>query len=426
VRYLPLAVLVLLAGCENEREKEAKRAALAAAEAIADGRKALDRRDLEGAGRAFKAAISATPKDVGLYLLLADTYRRSGNDTGAVLTLKQASSEVGSNATIDRALADVYLSLHRNEEAAKQLLALHGDQLLPDDDVLRLVRLLGRMGRLDEAKRVLGSIRSRVPDEAAVHDAELMRLAGSEVEAAKAIDSLLQKSPELLRARLWRVQYFLGEGKADLALKDVEMVSEANAQRAEVLELRAAALHRLNRFDEAAGFLEQAVAADPLNAESMALLAETKLLQGDAAGAQQWVDKTFGVVRSSPRAFYVRGRALELQHKPQLALDDYRAAIQADPLFAPALSRLWRLEREGGRINEALSALDRLFVANTLQPDDKLGWAQMLVEIGEYGRARQLAIEGLHLRPDDKAWQHILRSLAKKGVGRPSGVQIIK
>ena len=295
--------VALLSSC---KDKELEQRAQSATSLVARGRQELARGKYERAAATFKEAISATPDDTNVYVLLADAYRQSGNEAGAILTLKQAEQISGKDdPSLKRARADLYLKMHQVPNAITELLALRDAELLTDAEILELARLQAHNMRVDDAFKTLDKVLAREPDapEAKIVEAEIMLVRGDELLAAQRMDKIIEANPALTNARMLRARYFLANTQTELAEKDLAMISSEDARRPDVVTLRATVLNSLKRFDEAAGILQPLVDENPKDAELLALLAENRLRQGKAqAAAREAADPGRGAARLTSRA----------------------------------------------------------------------------------------------------------------------------
>ena len=361
---------------------------------------------------------------MSLYVALSDAYHQAGNDTGAVLTLKQAEQVAGrADPTLQRNRAELYLQLHQPGAAIAELTALRDAELLTDAEILELARLLAHNGKIDESIRTLEKIQRRDPDnlDAKVVEAEVLLLRGDEVLAGKLMDRLLGDTPDLTNARLLRARYFTTNQQYELAEKDLAFISGADARRTDVVSLKAKVMNKLERFDEAAGVLEPLVEELPRDAQLLALLAETRLFQKRNDDAHALVNRALSVRPNFPRALYVRGRASEAQGEADAATADYEAALKSDPTFAPALSRLWGLWAKKGNKAEAMAALEKLFFMNEISADEKVSLATFYADTGSnLDRGVKLMNEALKREPKNAEYLAIKAHLMKQAeAGEP-------
>jgi tetratricopeptide (TPR) repeat protein len=434
---LGLLSLLVIVACEEPQQAETRKKVERVIDLTAEGRAELLKGDPQRAIALFKRAISATPEDASLYLLLAEAYQAAGNEAGATLTLKQAENVQGvRDPGIRRQRAELLLKMRQTRAAIVELSALRDEDLLSDSEILELSRLLAHAGRIDEAFKTIERIQLRNPDdpEAKTMEAEILFLRGDVMVAAKVIDRLLGENPALTSARVLRARYFLNEKELSAAEQDLAMIDPKDARRPDVVALRARVLNELDRLDESVALLERLLEDDPRDSETLAILAETKLLQGRGAEAQELVERILSREPRWARALYVRGRSLELQGRFEEALIDYEAALRSDSTFAPVLSRLWRIHDRKGNKPEAIATLEQLFFQNDITADEKVQLARYYAETwANVERGQKLIDEALRKDPKNPEYLKI-RARLKAGAagkapskrGNPGGIEIIK
>ncbi|MEW5737338.1 MAG: tetratricopeptide repeat protein [Myxococcota bacterium] len=428
MRAFLLVLLVVCSTCEEPQKAEQRVKVQTASALLAEGRAEVAKGRPEKAIPLFKQAISQQPDDISLYLNLAEAYRAAGNETGAALTLKQAEQVGGSDPSLKRARADLFLKMHQVNSAITELIALRDLELLTDAEVLDLTRLLAHAGRIDEAFKTLEKIQLRSPDdpEAKVVEAEVLLARGDELLAAKLMDRLLQENPTLASAHVLRARYFFANAQPELALQDLDMLAGDDAKTVPVVALRARVLNELGRNEDAATLLQKVISERPKDPELLALQAETKLLQGESGEALLLVDQVLADQPKWARALYVRGRAMEEQQNQAQAALDYEAALKTDPNFAPALSRLWRIYDARKQKADAMNALERLFFLNEISAEEKVALAQHYADTwANVDRGMKLIDEALRRDPKNAEYLKIKKQLKGGSSGKKKGPGVI-
>jgi tetratricopeptide (TPR) repeat protein len=344
--------------------------------------------------RAFTDAASLNPESTEPLLQLAEAHRRAGNSGASILALKQAMALNPAEAPdIKRKLAERYEQNGLLPQAIGVLLELREADQLGDLDILKLAHLQTREGQHQAAFQTLERIQRERPDDvdAKVVEAEILLAKGQEVLAAKLMDRLLEEQPGLTLARVLRARYFLRNGYAEYAEQDLETIQGEEATKPEVVSLRAEVLTTLKRYKDAEAALTEAVTRYPQNADLLARLAETKLAQDDKVDALAKVEQALKVQPDCVRAFYVRGRVQEAQGDPKRAKEDYGSALTENPRFAPALSRLWRLQQQAGENEQMMQTLEQLVAVGEATLEEKVALAD------QYAQTRTKPEQGLKL-----------------------------
>ena len=203
----------------------------------------------------------------------------------------------------------------------------------PDCDIA--AQYLAR-GDYTRALRALGPATSRGSSDA--HQLNLRGiahlLAGRPAEALKAFEQALGSEPTLHEARLNRGVALLRLSKSRAASADFE------------------AIYALD--DE-----------NPLRSSAAFHRGLTALAEGDAAGAEQWLDKVLTLEPEHTAAHLVIGVALERQGKFQLAGTHYRQVLMRQPESSVALLRFGISAYRAGHPENAAKYLRRVI---ELQP----------------------------------------------------------
>ncbi len=384
---------------------------------LAEGRAHLANGKVGPALTAFHAAAGLAPDKPEPLVLVAEANRQEGRYGAAILALKQAEAlEPGTDAAIQKQLADLYRRDGHPAQAIATLVALRDADQLTQPEILMLARTQARERDPDGAFQTLERIQREHPDdvEAKLVEAEVLLIQGEEVLAARLMDRLVEQAPTLTAARLLRAHYFLNSGYPEEAERDLGKVSPADAGKAEVVMLRARVLTTQERHAEAEAALTQAVDADPRNPDLLAQLGETKLLLAKYPEAQQLVDKVLRVRPHFGRALYVRARSLEAQGRIKDAEESYRYALTAEPGFAPVLSRMWRLHLKAGRKAQAEEALEQLFFMGEASADEKVALADLYAgSRHQLDRARKLIEEALRRDPRNPSYLAIKTAIEK-------------
>jgi tetratricopeptide (TPR) repeat protein len=382
-RLLYVLPLLLPLACKDAETASVQRRDQTAQAKLEQGRELLSSGQPELAARVLGEAVALLPESTEPLLLLADAQREAGNSGAAILTLKQAMAlNPAEGPDIKRKIAARHEQDGRLSEAIALLQELRDADELGDLEILKLAHLQTRDGQHQAAFQTLERIQRERPDDvdAKVVEAEILLAKGDEVLAAKLMDRLLEEQPTLTAARILRARYFLQNGFAEYAEQDLSQVQGEEASRPEVVELRARVLIALERSADAEKVLTEAVGRYPQNADLLARLAETKLLMDHPAEALSLVERALREQPKSARALYVRARTFETQGDLVRAKEDYGSALGMNPRFAPALSRVWRLERQAGEQDKALVSLERLVEGGEASLEEKVALAELYAE----------------------------------------------
>ena len=403
---------------------------------------------LHAAGRDAEAEepqrklLELDPRALDARLGLAKALAEKGDHRGAVELLRQAPKEVAESHELrgelawqlylvgdyDGALETVAALLHdapndvwprfvralshaaqgKNDDAVAELDALRGD----DPENLELVRteagVLERMGRSDEAARILTDLLARLDAGSDAADAEprarlllasVLARSGKREEAAATLEPLLATSDGEVnsQARIDYADLLYELGRRDRALAVLEEgtvgVPALRAKEIELL-LRAGDDKRAKKMlaqVEKSGNVDVAVlAAQAVQSQSRWELSLPLLEPAIAAGSKR------------VQVLFLAGVAYERTGQRDRAADSFRALLAVNPDFAPALNYLGYMWVERGE--NLAQALEMVEHAVALDPDngayvDSLGWAYF--QRGDYDAARRYLERASGLLPDD-------------------------
>ena len=429
LRLTPFLSLLLPLACKDPEIAAVQARTSSYESKLAEGRTLMAANQPAQAAKAFRSAANTAPENPEPLLLLAEAFRAAGDDSQAVLAFKEAEAIVpGSDPALQKQIAEIYRRQGQIESAIATLVVLRDADQLTDLEMLALARMQARTGDTDGAFKSLEPIQRERPDDpdAKTVEAEILLIKGEELLAAKLMDRLIEENPGLIEARLLRVRYFLTSGYADVALQDLAGITGKDANRPEVVMLRARILTKLEKYTEVETELTRFTEENPDNVEALAVLAETKLLLKNPTEAQQLVDKVLRLRAQYPRALYVRALALEMAGDKRGAEEHYNYALTADPRFAPALSRVWRMQQEAGLKSEAMRTLERLYRIGEASVEEKVTLASMYADSKtNLEKGRKLIDEALQREPGNPKYVAIKAALTQAAPKKKGGGIVI-
>jgi tetratricopeptide (TPR) repeat protein len=426
----PACLLILCLGvapaCKDAETVAAEQKQEALQRHIGDGRTALNRDQYDLAAEEFRAAAQISPQDPMPLMLLSSAYQKAGNFPAALLALKQASALMKfKDPQVRKQMAELEKEAGNGKDAVKTLVSLLEEGALTHDEILELARTQAREGDGEGAYKTLDYVTSRTPDDPAakVTEVEIQLVAGDEALASKLLDGIIEKQPELVGARVVRARHRLSNGQPEKALEDLETIQGLHSTDHDVVELKARAWSRLEKYEEADKALGALINEKPRDADLLSLLAEVKLQRSEPSEAEQLVDRALALKPNFARALYVRGLAQEALGEGDRAKDNHLEALRSDPHFGPALSRLWPIYQREGNTPEAISALERLLFAHEASLEEKAALAKYYVDTGaNLDRGRKLIDEVMRHDPRNTRYRIIQVRYQKSGEGasRPS------
>lgn len=380
-------------------------------------------------GRAELAALARDYPQAETYqLALAELLVADGRLPEAETLLREMIERDPDNAQLRVKLATLLAGAGRAEDAEQSLrAALAAD---PQSVHLRfaLAAFLESAGRQAEAVRVYQQIADKQPrsaDGLAARNRLIKLLLPTDRDRAKDLLAvLLADAPDNVDGLLVRAALFIEEGELARAIGDLRsaLARQPASTRALLALARVYALNREMALAEET--YRRLLAVDPGNLEAMRELGDLLAATGDPEEAEQWLrrarklgadDRQLGLTlvktllarrdfaaaeREARRllasggaediANYQLGLALEGQGQVDAAIAAYQASLQAEPLAAPPLLAMIRLQLAAGRHAEARDWLSAHLAAH---PDDlqaSLLMAEVLASNGERGQAEAI------------------------------------
>ena len=418
------------------------------------------------AERTLEDLLEADPSEPRARLTLADLQQKRGDLRAAAETLRAAPPEVMEDLDYRRRLA---FALYRVGDLAASLEVV--DTVLRDErDDFGGRYLKGLIhaaeGHHERASALLRQLVAQRPEslELGLLAARVLERQQATEEAVALLDDLARRlreadaedEAELAEYQAFNVLFRAGEWERLLAALGPKLVGGPDEVSLDLVFLHLDALAHSGRGGEA---LERLQAIDsPLlgrarrlgkEAELLFLLERqaeagerlTRLLEvaGEEGGFEaarllqsreryaEAIPVLEDLRESSPnrvQLLFWLGAAYERTSRYEEAEESFRALLEIDADFAPALNYLGYMWADLGRnLEDALELVER---AVALEPDngayvDSLGWA--LFRLGRYDRARQLLERAARLIPGDAVISEHLGDLYM-AVGRPAEARL--
>lgn len=210
------------------------------------------------AGRAVESLeklLDGNPRFADAWILLARAYERMNR------------------------LEDAYTSYRRAIETAPNLAA---------GTSLSIVRVLTAMGRFEEALEHASLAETQHPEAARIARARARLLSGDPAAAERELSGVRTGDPLYAEAMLVRSQIEIARRQPERALAALDQAAGANREPLETLEmLRADALARLGRIEDAKRAFEQEIRHFPHNREAYVRLMAIQVLEGSLEQAER-------------------------------------------------------------------------------------------------------------------------------------------
>lgn len=161
----------------------------------------------------------------------------------------------------------------------------------------RASELQARTGELNQALTHIQSLRERVPDHADkfwLLEVNLLIDQGQNAQALEAADAALEHTPDNVELRYARAMLLDSMNKTDKAEQDLRTILENQPENAVALNALGYILTvRTERFDEAQGYIEQALALDPGNPAILDSMGWVLFRQGETSKALDFLEKAW-------------------------------------------------------------------------------------------------------------------------------------
>ncbi len=291
----------------------------------------LSQRKIPEAEAVLKEAIRNNPKDTQLRLTLAQFYFGTGKRAELVALLDQMKGDLKAFPNAYLQSGDFYLRVNSVDEALKQYeegiqkdpsrkntylkheieayvrsgkpnlayekneLILKNDPKDPESRGLRATFMLDR-GDINTAMGELQSVVTAKPNNfVARFNLGRAHFARNEYEQARQeFDEAIKLRPDYLPARLAQIQVSLLRGDTDAALRQSDETIRIAPTSIQAKVMKAAALQRLQRFDEARALLNAIIEKQPTQVDTLLELGVLDLNQKKTK-----MPRTFSVVPGS-------------------------------------------------------------------------------------------------------------------------------
>lgn len=425
--------------------------------------KALLAANREGEAMALVGDLLADEEtDTQVILDLAEALRGRGQIDEVIGLLEKARAAGNEDRRLALALAQVQLQAGDKEAAVKTLEAIVAENPGLFPVVALLSDVYAEDGRYEDARKLLAGLdettRSRRGAEIQMREANLYRLEGKPLEAARVLEELLATSEEpsdlALRA-LVEIYSDAGEKEKALSAADRFIAATSGEANRGARGIKAWLYWRNRQYADAIALLEELYAEDSSDFATLQLLVENYAGMGDfdkaeglmqAAGTQAVgeVGDDYLILRA--RLFHLQNRHAEAAETAEKLLareddnDSYlmiageyyyeagrmedaervlRRAIELDPSNAEAYNALGYFFAEAGiKLDEALVLVKK---AMELDPEaghivDSLGWIHFMQgQYDEAARALERAVEMMKDSPDAVVYEHLGDAYSRAG-----------
>ncbi len=302
----------------------------------------------------FERALAIVPDNRTALSGKASALRTAGDYQGALETLLHAQGVLTDDDWITREIGWVLLELEQAEEA---LVWLEQAALLAPDDAWAYFALGWALDDLVQFE-----------------------------DALAAFDQAIALDPEVASFHWLRAHVLRGLGLSDEALAALDRARDLDPGNSDIHRVRGWILYDAGRIDESIAEFLEAMDWSPLDARPHYGLARALHSVGKTKSAFAAVDQAIRLGHSGGAALKLRGLMHLEAERLQLAVEDFDAALEADPLLIDA--EILRAEAliEIGREEDTASA-------GTIQSMVPTGFAASPYDISPVGVPRSRASE---------------------------------
>ncbi|HUP03599.1 MAG TPA: tetratricopeptide repeat protein [Bryobacteraceae bacterium] len=327
----------------------------------------------ERALEAIDAALREQPDSVDALYAEAWAEEGLGKRTAAIPPLVHALKLAPRRADIQKLLAIVTSELkawHDAADAWNRYL-----ELVPGDEEARRERGLAvaRTGQFEEGEADIDWYLERHPDDATGHyELGLALLDEDQTRALSELDKAVSLKPDFAEARSTRGSVYYQQGKADVALADLEFAAAHLPSDAVTLDRLGQAYAALDRSADAVKALSEAVKLDPSDSTMQLHYARALADSGRTKEYEAAMDR-FRQMDSARKSAVPAGFVDYLGMTPEERRANYRQRVEEtiakNPTDGPAQLRDLQLELDDGHMDRAADAARRIAA---LKPDPAL------------------------------------------------------
>jgi tetratricopeptide (TPR) repeat protein len=380
---------------------------------LIQGRIELERGDAKAALASFEQGIRNWPNNAGARYLAGIAARQLGDFDRAISELREAVRVDNSATDASRVLARIHFQRREYGEAIKFTRAAAKRPGGKSRDVLAVgARSFTALKQYNEARATAMTL-AKQPGEKASGTAELAAVERAAQGPAAAVGvirasklDLSDPANEVVLRAFVESSFADGHGPEALAAADAALAK--HPEIGSLHELRAYALGRLTRNDEAKQEYAKALELDPKDAEAKAGLATLRAQGGDRDGAIALYDEAAALAENPAPYIYLAAQLALAKGDAAGAEQRLRRVVSADPGHVGSRNDLaWLLAEQGQELDAALAlalAAERLDAS----PDvlDTLGWVYL--KRGESAEAVKAFERAVEKRSDSPSMRYRL------------------
>ena len=357
----------------------------------------LSQRKIAEAEAILKTAMQNNPGDTQLRLTLARFYFAANKRTELVALLNQMKSDLKLFPDAYFQSGDFYLRVNDLDDAIKQYeegiqkdpsrrntylkheiegyvragrtnLAFEKNESIlkndPKDPEARGLRATFKLdqGDVNAALSELQSVVTAKPNNFVARfnlgRAHFSR--GEYEQARQEFDTAIQLRPDYIPARLAQIQVALLRGNSDAAIHDADETIRIAPNSVEAKVMKAAALQRLQRFDEARALLTAILDKQPKQVDTLLELGVLDLNEKKTKEAQDFFRRAWEANPNNMRGLLGESRAYLLDNQPDKSVQLIEVEAQKKPANLDLQRELGNAEMSAGQYDKAIASFQSL------------------------------------------------------------------
>lgn len=340
----------------------------------------------------YRDVMEGNPGDLEAKLNLVRYVNTVHGMDAAITEVKQFIRAEPENMELYFVLSQMYESVGQLDAAAQNL-QLVVAQAQSADDKFRAMALLATVklqkGEEDEAKALVDKVLEQDPrNEQALIIRTTQLIEDRKLdEAISSLRTVLKDSPDSARALFMLGKAHELSGSRELADDLYERAFQAGGQSPDYGVPYAAFLLRIHRLQRASDVLEDTLRVQPNHVESLTLLAQIRIDQGDWVGAQIVADKIAVLEGAEGVSQQIRGVVHAGQKNHDQSITAFRRAYQASPSESRPMVSLVQAYVRAGQEDEAIEFLQTALSANQGNDNARLLMGQVYASSNKYDEA---------------------------------------
>ena len=343
--------------------------------------------ELEKAYQNLKAAQTLSPADPRINAALGDVLRRQGNEFLAYKYYDDALRYERDHAEAQLGVALMFIETGKLEMADRIVKRLLGANPPPSPRQMAVAHLANAILLDEQGKASDAEKEQALAFETDSRNAELYILKARRLVRANKVDDAVASIREAIKRDPRRASFYVElakvliakPGGAKEAVSSMEQALKSMPGSPKLLVLLGDSYRAAEDYERAKESYEKALASSKDKVpEARLALADLARSKKDTAKALELYEKARSEYLSSPKkqayALTEMGKIFEEQGERKKAFESYRAAVAADPTFAPSIflsAKLFSLDREKQNRERAFEFLERY-----LQIDPKGEYAE--------------------------------------------------